>query len=343
MRACPGFAVGLALALSGSGAVRLHAQDATVRVGGVIYSEYRVFLSDTADHRNEFDVTRAYVNVTGRFDHGISSRVTADLYRDTDGSLAYRLKYAYFGWQPEGSIATLRFGMLNTPFVGWEESLWGYRMQGTIPMDRAGYLTSSDIGAGVDLAAKDERINAQFAVVNGEGYNRPSGGKNLDVEGRASVRLLATDDASATGGLRLTGAAHIGKRADDGPRNRFLGMASWRSKLVTLASELAATKDGPSDPDDPDDPDVDGRLIAAYGVLNIPDSRIALLARVDVVDPNTDVADNGWTRFIGGASYRLGSNVRLLLDLDHVSYQGPIGPAVEASRSRLLFQTEVSF
>jgi hypothetical protein len=340
MRSCRGLAVGLAIALTGIGAARLHAQDATVRVGGVIYSEYRVLLKDTADHRNEFDVTRAYVNVTGRFDHGISSRVTADLYRDTDGSLAYRLKYAYLGWQPDGSIATLKFGMLNTPFVGWEESLWNYRMQGTIPMDRAGYLTSSDIGAGVDLAAKDERFNAQFAVVNGEGYNRPSGGKNLDVEGGASVRLLASDDASATGGLRLTGAAHVGKRADDGPRNRFLGMASWRSKLLTLAAELAAMKDGASDADDPD---LDGRLIAAYGVFNIPDSRIALLARVDIVDPDTDIEDNGWTRFIGGASYRLGSNVRLLLDVDHVSYQGPIGAAVEASRSRALFQTEVSF
>lgn len=340
MRPGQRLAVGLGLTLITLGANDIHAQDTGVRVGGVVYSEFRVFLSDTADHRNEFDVTRAYVNVTGRFDHGISSRVTADLYRDTDGSLAYRLKYAYFGWHPDGSVATLKFGMLNTPFVGWEESLWGYRMQGTIPMDRAGYLTSSDIGAGVDLTWSKELVSAQFAVVNGEGYSKPSGGKNLDVEGRASVRLLGSDDASQVGGLRLTGAAHVGKRADDGPRNRYLGMASWRSSLLTLAAEYAITKDGAADPVDAD---LDGRVVSAYGVFNVPASPVALLARVDVVDPDTDVDDNGYTRLIGGASYRLSSNVRLLLDLDHVSYQGPIGPAVEASRSRLLFQTEVSF
>ncbi|HET7321657.1 MAG TPA: hypothetical protein VFI96_04110, partial [Longimicrobiaceae bacterium] len=72
-------------------------------VGGVVYSQYQYLLSDSADHSNQFDLTRAYLELRGTFAHGISTRVTADIHRDPTGSLGYRLKYAYFQWRPEGA------------------------------------------------------------------------------------------------------------------------------------------------------------------------------------------------------------------------------------------------
>jgi Phosphate-selective porin O and P len=313
------------------------AQESGLRLGGVVYSEYRAVFSDSTD-RSDFDVTRAYLNVIGRFDHGISTRVTADIYRNADGSLGYRLKYAYFAWTPSGSMATFKFGGIHTPWLDWEEALWGYRMQGTMAMDRAGYLTSGDLGGGVDLNWREDRLNAQFALVNGEGYSHASGGTNLDIEARGSVRLVETDDMSRVGGFRLTAYAHLGKRDDDGNRDRWIGMASYRSKLLLLAGEYGVTKDGATNPSNPD---TDGRVISAYGALNVPRSNVSLLGRLDAVDPNADVADNGYTRILGGIACRLGSNIRLLADLEHTHYQASVPGSTP--RTRALFQTEFSF
>ena len=82
-------------------AARLAAQAPTVTVGGVAYAQYGYQLKDTANHVNNFDITRAYLNVIGKFAYGINTRVTADIYRNADGSLAYRLKYAFASWTPE--------------------------------------------------------------------------------------------------------------------------------------------------------------------------------------------------------------------------------------------------
>ena len=46
-----------------------------IRVGGLIYGQYGWFLSDTADG-NHFDVTRAYININGRFPGGVTARIT---------------------------------------------------------------------------------------------------------------------------------------------------------------------------------------------------------------------------------------------------------------------------
>ena len=97
----------VAIAICG-GPLSLAAQAPTVTVGGVGYAGYYYNLKDTASHSNNFDVTRAYVNVIGKFAYGVGTRVTADIYRNPDGSLAYRLKYAFATWTPEKSALTFK-------------------------------------------------------------------------------------------------------------------------------------------------------------------------------------------------------------------------------------------
>ncbi len=319
------------------GARGASAQD--VSVGGVVYSQYEYLLSDSAGHGNSFDVKRAYVDVRGRFDQGISTRVTADVHRQPDGSLGFRLKYAYFTWTPEDSPVTLKFGQIHTVLLDWEEGLWDYRMQGTMPIERYGYWTSSDLGVGLDGAWDDQRFNLQVAAQNGESYHGAEGDKHKDVSARASYRLLESDDGGARGGLRLTGVASLGAPTGGGTRNRFVGILSYKSSAWTLGAEAAHTVDGPSD-----EPNVRGDILSLYGVYRLPESKVALVGRVDRSDPNTDVADDALTRVIAGMSYRLTPNVLLLLDVDHVSYQGDAPSAAAAARrSSLLFQTQFTY
>ncbi|HEY6208350.1 MAG TPA: hypothetical protein VIW28_04800 [Gemmatimonadales bacterium] len=335
----------LVLALASAPLAAQAPQPPQVTVGGVVYGQYLYQLKDSlgAGHQNQFSVQRAYVNVIGRFSGGIQTRVTADIQPAAAGNQVFRLKYAYAGWTPAGSALTYKLGLLHTPWLDWEEALWDYRMQGTMALDRNGYLTAADFGAGVDGKWKDDQVNGQFTVVNGEGYSGSgaAGDKRKDVQARVSVRVLNTDDNSRVGGLRLTGYAGLGKYTGGGDRNRFVGLLSYRSKEVTLAGEFASTKDtlapvGGS-------PNATGRTISGFGVYHVPKSGVAFVARVDVVDPNTSVDNDRQTRVIGGISYQVSPNLRVLADVDNLSYQATPTAAQDGTRSRGLFQMQFTF
>ena len=336
---------GLLVVLGVSGhAVDLAAQTPAVTVGGVGYAQFSFHPSDTARFTNNFEVTRAYINVRARLAQGVTARITPDVYRVTDGSLGYRLKYAFVTWAPDtaGPIS-LKFGMLNTPYVEWEEELWDYRMQGTVAVDRSGYLSSSDLGFLVDGSWGGEKVTMSAGVINGENYNRALGDKRKDIVGRVSVRLLASDEPGRTGGLRVTGYGHVGKPTGGGTRQRALGALSYRAKLFTLAGVFAATKD--SALTEPVSPTRTGRVISTFGVLRVPPShRLHFIGRLDSIDPNTDADDDRQTRVIVGVGFQVTPNLRVLADLDKVSYQGGVTtPALEVVRSQALFQLMITF
>jgi hypothetical protein len=322
----------------------VQAQTPSVTVGGVAYAQYVYQLKDTANHVNNFDVTRAYLNVIGKFAYGIQTRVTGDIFRSSDGSLSYRLKYGYVAWTPEKSALTFKIGQIHTPLLDWEEALWDYRVQGQMAMERGGYVSSSDFGAGIDGNWAYDKVNMQVGIYNGENYNKAPGDQRKDLMGRVSVRLLGTDQGGRVGGLRLTGYAQIGKPTGGGTRQRFLGMVSYRSKLLTLAAEFASVKD--SVVATPATPKKSGNVISAFGVLRIPNSKVELLARYDSNDPNTASAatNDRLSRIIAGVSYKWSDNLRATIDLDNLSQQGGSPtPAFEATRSQLFFHVQLNF
>jgi hypothetical protein len=332
------------------------AQAPTVTVGGVGYAQYLYQLhkdSVTNSNLNNFDVTRAYINIIGKFSSGVGARITPDIYRNTDGSLAFRLKYAFASWTPEGSPLTLNLGQTQTPWLDWEEALWDYRMQGTMPLERfrgpsgAGYLSSSDFGFRIDGKFNLDMVNFQVGVYNGETYNKAEGDQHKDIEGRLSVRVLESDDHSRVGGLRITAYGAIGKPTGGGRRNRFIGLLSYRSKLFTLGAEYARVSDSLSNGPPATGtatPLTNGNIYSAYGVLNIPNSKVGLIARVDLQDPSTKVTNDHQTRVLGGVSYQVNQNLRVLADIDNLTLQGgAYTNAVNSTRTQGLFQVQVVF
>ncbi len=328
----------------------------TVTLSGVIYAQWGAE-TDSLSPANNFDITRGYLNAIGKFNGGITTRVTADIYRDADatagGGLNYRLKYAYAAWTPQGSPLTFRFGLTQTPFIDWEEQLWDYRMQGPVPVDRNGYMSSSDFGLAVDGAFNSDQFDFQAMAMNGENYNKTPGDQHKDFAARASFRLLATDEGSRVGGLRITGYAQLGTPTSGGTRNRFIGLLSYRSKNLLLAGEFVATKDTVTNPAKIS---TTGRILSAYGWYRLPDSPVAVIARLDIADPNTcspatpptascpaSAGSDKRTTVIGGLSYQLSPNVRLLADVDRTSFQTPTGASAPKSLTQALFQTQFTF
>ncbi len=329
------------------------AVEAQTTVDGLIYASYRYglakdtsFVPDGAP--NNFEIDRAYLSVRSKAAGGIATRVTIDV----DGRKAaanqqtFRLKYAYVDWTPEGSQLTYRLGMQNTPLVGYVEDLWGYRMQGTVPLDRYKYTSSSDLGFAVDATSKNRGVTAYAGLFNGEGYSVAPGDQHKDVAARVSVRLRQTDNDGRLAGLRLTGYASIGRANGDAVRNRFVGLLSYQSKTLTLGAEYGRTTDSTAA-----DPETKGSIVSVFAVHQRAESKLGLVARMDRWDPNTDISPAAFTaasskqsRLIAGVSYKLAPTVRLLLDADIVSAQGSAVPNAFTATNRSLFlHTEIKF
>ena len=305
-------------------------------IGGLAFAQFAGQLG--AGTNSNFDVTRAYLNFIGKFDGGFMTRVTTDLYQNADGSHTYRLKYAFINWTPSGSALTYRFGLMTTPWIDWEEQMWDYRMQGPMAVDRNHFLTSSDFGAGVDGNIDNEAVDFQASVTDGPGYGAAPGDQHKAYAARASVRLIGTDEGSRVGGLRLTGYAQLGAPKGGGTRQRFMGMVSYRSKEVLLAGEYAATTDSVTG--QAVTGNVKGTVFSAYGFAHLPSSPVGLIARVDLVDPNTNVSGDKTTDIIGGISYQLSPNIRLLADVDNLSFESS---SSKKAITQALFQTQFSF
>jgi hypothetical protein len=330
------------------------AQAPSVTVSGVGYVQYAYQLKEDSSltprgHQNNFDVTRAYLNAIGKFAPGLTTRTTIDIdgRRAAANQLTIRLKYAYLAWTPENSPLTFKLGELHTSLLDWEEALWDYRMQGTMPLERGGYVSSSDFGAGVDGVFAYEKVNFQVAAVNGENYSGAPGDQRKDFMGRLSVKLMNTDLPGRVGGLRLTGYAQYGKPTTGGKRERYLGLASYKSKAALLAAEFAITRDSVSGGGTVTAaPLKKGRVMSAYGVVNIPNSKVGIIGRVDITDPDTksSATNDRQTRVIGGVSYQLHDHLRLLADVDNVSVQGGnYANAFNATRSTAYLQAQFTF
>lgn len=360
MRAQRVWFVLLGAAALAAGARRAGAQGPAITVGALVYAQYGYQLrsdSVTGAHLNNFDLTRAYINLVGRFPSGVYIRVTPDIFRNAaiGSTLSFRLKYAYVAYTPEGSPLTPKLGVLHTPWLDWEEALWDYRMQGTMAMERfpspagAGYLSSADLGAGVDGKFGEDVVNFQLGVYNGEFYSAPEGDEHKDVEGRVSVRVLETDDKSRVGGLRLTGYGAYGKPTGGGKRHRFIGMVSYKSKLLTLAGEFGRAVDRldqgpPVAAGTPPVPETKGDIWSAFGVLNVPHTKAAVIARYDRQKPSTAAADNVQHRIIAGVSYQVSPQLRLLGDVDNLWLEsGAYTNAVNRTRSTALLQAQLAF
>ena len=335
------------------------AQTPPVTVGGLGYLQYAYqmetdsSLQPNGGHQNNFDVTRAYINVLGKLPHGVSARITTDIAsRNGNFSQLYlRLKYAFVAWTPENSPLTYKIGEIHTPWLDWEEALWDYRMQGQMAMERAGYMSSSDFGAGIDGNFGYDKLNFQVGVYNGENYSGTPGDFRKDLMGRVSFKVLNSDLPGKVGGLRISAYGQYGKPTLGGERYRAIGQVSYKSKMFTLAGEFGVATDSVSG----DSLGVGaaaqrkGQVLSFYGVLNIPGSKAAIIARWDQTDPNTannTTATNSdkVSRVIAGVSYQLSPNLRLLADADVASLEGgKYTNAQNATRSTLYFQTQISF
>ena len=195
-----------------------------INVGITIFADYSYQDSPTVTdgvkdtiHKNSFNVTRTYINVTGNLAHWLAFRITPDIKPETNsasnlnGNQVVRLKYGYGQINLDDLLCLkgtwLRFGLQQTPWIDFEEGVYRYRFQGAIFADTEGFLTSSDYGASARITFPGNFGDIHGGVYNGEGYQSQDDQSGINDEKsfqvRGTLRPLAV--IPFIKGLRLTG------------------------------------------------------------------------------------------------------------------------------------------
>jgi hypothetical protein len=218
----------------------------SIKVGSTIYADYT-----KGDRINDaFNVTRAYLNLTGNLNHYISFRVTPDVTRESgsgstlNGSMTFRLKYAFGSfnlddWTTKGSW--VRFGIQHTPYLDYTESIYRYRWQGTLFPEREGYLASSDAGLTGRWNFPGGYGEVHGGFYNGEGYNRAEANDEKGFQIRGTLRPFPL--GGVWKGLKVTGFAVEDSVQENAKRQRLIGQVTFEHPRGNAGVELLSTKD----------------------------------------------------------------------------------------------------
>lgn len=208
----------------------------SIKVGATLFMDYTVTQepkqTDVDGNRftpSAFNIARAYINVTGNISHIVAFRVTPDITRETgtgsalNGSLTYRLKYAYAqfnldDWMSRGSFA--RFGMQQTPWIDFIDNVYRYRFQGPTMEDREGILSSSDVGATFRYVFAGNYGDVHGGFYNGDNYNRAEANDQKAFMVRGTARPVPGNPMLR--GLRVTGFYDHDAYVRDAERRRAI-------------------------------------------------------------------------------------------------------------------------
>ena len=313
-----------------------------VHVGMVSYLQYAAEL-ENRDGQNAFDVTRAYLNVTAQVARNVRFRFTPDIRRITDGSLAgsltVRVKYA-FGQFDNLLVerSWIRFGLHQSPWLDFEESINRYRVQGTVFPEREGLIPgSADFGASYFAPLPKGYGEVHAGVYNGEGFSQADPNKYKSMQGRLTIRPFP--NRGAANGFRISAFYNAGWYAADRPRRLGIVMGSFEhAHLVATLEAVAATEN----PLAAAPRDIDRSGWSMFLEPRQGPAGLAGILRVDTFDPDGALSGNSQRRIIAGGAYwfiwprtRLG----LVATNERVDYDSAARP----DENRLLFQTHIEF
>ena len=312
-----------------------------VSVGGTIFADYNYFQEPTVTgsdgtqvHSNAFNLTRAYINVTGQINHLIQFRITPDVVRvgqvsgsnvpGLSGTLTYRLKYAYgqlnfSDFTTKGSW--FRLGLQQTPWIDFEEGIYRYRFAGTILSDREGALTSSDLGASVHWNIPGDFGDFHAGVYNGNGYSSvQDADSQMSFQVRGTIRPLPM--VSILKGLRVSGFYDSDHYLVNAKKERVIGMLSFENPYINFGFQYDNYKDQATSAVSL----VEGNAYSVWATPRLPDCGLEALIRWDRVTPDNTKSANK-QRLIAGPAYwfpvtKSGVAAAVMIKWEQLRYMG---------------------
>jgi hypothetical protein len=286
---------------------------------------------------NAFNVTRGYLNIRARLSDRVQFRFTPDVRPTTDANLdrnlALRLEFATLDVVVKDGVEVM-FGLHETPWLTFEQSVNRYRVLGPFFAERLGLIPGpTDLGASV--RAGNGRTEAHFGVYNGEGYGRAERDKYKSIDGRATFRPFEAD--SLHGNVSISGFYQYGWYARDRPRNVAIVMGTYENTNVLATAQYLSATDNPFVA-----VDIDRRGLSFFGEGRQGPTGWAGVGGIDFIDPDASNGNDAQRRLIfGGAHWsrvgtgRLGVVVTLEQTVQSMNSQ--------LLGRRLLAQTHVEF
>lgn len=313
-----------------------------IRVGVLSYVQYDAELENRQGF-NAFDLTRGYININGQLSSNVRFRITPDVRRVTDstlaGALVLRIKYAFLEYDNlTGARSWVRFGAHQTPWLDFEESINRYRVQGSVFSEREGLIPgSSDFGVGL-FTPVGKFIDIQAGVYNGEGYAQTDANKFKSAQGRLTLRPFA--GRGIANGFRFSGFYSKGWYAANRPRDVGIVMGSFEHTHLVGTLQWLNAKENPNAlaPRDIDRSGASGFVELRQGMAGW-----AAIARVDALDPDESLADNSQRRVIAGGAYWWvwpRDRVGLVVTNEQAHYDAA---AARPKENRILVQTHIEF
>jgi hypothetical protein len=261
------------------------------------FLQYRAELHEM-DYYNAFDVTRGYFNIQARLSDRVRVRFTPDVRPTTDASLnqnlALRLEYASLDAQVTDRVGVM-FGLHETPWLTFEESVNRYRVIGPFFAERLGLIPGpTDLGASVKFTG--EKTDFHAGVYNGEGYGRAEADRYKSFDGRATYRPFADDPDAAN--ISISGFYQYGWYARDRPRNVAIIMGTYETERVVATAQYLSATDNPFIARN-----VQRRGMSLFGEYRKGPTGWAGIGGLDLIDPDATNDGDASRRYVFGGAH----------------------------------------
>lgn len=299
-------------------------------------------------HKSSVVLKRSYFTLKKQLNDIFSVRYTQDITIDTEGddagNVETRMKYLYLKVKPRihSEIFTdlwLEGGMVHRPWLDYEQKINSYRVQDNMAIERNKLFNSADFGLTiggnigpkmdkkflreVNGAMKGKYFSYALGIYNGGGYSGAEKNTNKVIAGRFSFRPLANTIPE----LQMSTYFNVGRgNTEDAPHfNQWMGFAAWTGRNLTLTAQYH-TGEG----------DFKGRYVkeqdktkslknhgySFFGEYKFGRSPWAVWARHDYFALDHESHEDITRRYIGGITYRVNKNIRLILNTEQAEERG---------------------
>lgn len=229
-------------------------------------------------------LSRAYLALVGKINDEFSGKFVLDEAM-TDPSVSNGrgnvfVKYLYGIFTPVKNLA-LRFGLSETPWIPYEEGIWGYRFVSETGPDYEGFMPSSDLGIAVVGSLFHKLIEYHVMGSNGEGYQATQNGRGY----AAAARIALNIKPIIFNIFGMDESMHNGV-PDYNPK-RAIVMLTFTNSLLTLSGDWMWADDHVTPADAGKAKFNHGYGYEFFGFLRIPgEEKLRVFARYLDMKPN---------------------------------------------------------
>ncbi len=315
------------------------------RVNGTIFARWQKYTQNSTV-ANNFDIDRAYINITKKLAGDSSMRVTLDVKRVSDDTknqnLFGYLKYAYFetplpvnALQSVPFNTNLRFGLQQNAWIDWDEGIMGMRYIMKSFVDDEGLMSSADFGVGANgkiTPAGLPEIEYNTTLVNGSGYATNEGDAKKAFAARFNSTLYEDPVwgkfiLGVFGNIASLNGADLSYNGSDKQAGATAAVkGDWgMTYFEYVTGSKSAKKIG----------GWSGQLVLNAGLVGVP--ALNAFYRQDFYQPNTATAGTDIKKSFYGLTYDWNKDIKVAADVQN-SQTG-----AGATISALYLHTMVSF